>query len=473
MIVVVGEALIDVVIDADGDPTETPGGSPLNVAVGLVRLEVPTTLISQVGHDERGGLVVQHVTSSGAEFVAVPTSTGRTSVATARLDESGAASYDFDLEWSLPRRELPPCRALHVGSLGTLLEPGRESVLDLVEQAGARDVFVSYDANLRESFIDDRARVRRQVLDLGRRCGLVKLSDEDALLIDPAADPDDVARTLLGGDRTQLVVLTRGAGGATAFTAEGETTRPAAPGRDGGHGRRRGRLHVRSAGSALRPRRVPAARPRRPRGQGGHRPGCCGARWRWLRSRVNDAERVHLVDRSCRQVGPPELLVAQRREHVVHHDRVDRHAAVAGAHLDVLRRRVETGPPVDDAVTLAVDRGEGEVGVERDLALLPAEAGALTAEAVSAHHPAEPGTRQPAEQLGVPGEDLVDGARRQHRAAHADDALDQVGAPRGEAAGEHAAEAVADDRDLAVAPGRDRLQPLLEAFGRLPGAAAR
>jgi fructokinase len=156
--------------------------------------------------------------------VAVPTSTRRTSVATARLDESGAASYDFDLEWSLPRRELPPCRALHVGSLGTLLEPGRQSVLDLVEQARARNVFISYDANLREPFIDDRARVRRQVLDLGRRCGLVKLSDEDALLIDPAADPDDVARTLLGGDRTQLVVLTRGADGATAFTAEGETT---------------------------------------------------------------------------------------------------------------------------------------------------------------------------------------------------------------------------------------------------------
>jgi fructokinase len=224
VIVVVGEALIDVVIDADGDPTETPGGSPLNVAVGLVRLEVPVTLVSQVGHDERGGLVVQHVTNSGAELVAVPTSTGRTSVATARLDESGAASYDFDLEWTLPRSELPPCRALHVGSLGTLLEPGRESVLDLVEQACARGVFVSYDANLRETFVDDHDRVRRQVLDLGARCPLVKLSDEDALLIDPTADPDDVARTLLGGDRTQLVVLTRGAGGATAYTAEGETS---------------------------------------------------------------------------------------------------------------------------------------------------------------------------------------------------------------------------------------------------------
>ena len=55
MIVVAGEALIDVVVDHDGDSTETPGGSPLNVAVGLARLDVPATLVTQVGHDERGG----------------------------------------------------------------------------------------------------------------------------------------------------------------------------------------------------------------------------------------------------------------------------------------------------------------------------------------------------------------------------------------------------------------------------------
>ena len=224
MIVVVGEALIDVVLDHDGDSTETPGGSPLNVAVGLARLEVPATLVCQVGHDERGGLVVQHVTNSGAEIVPVPTREGRTSVATAHLDASGAASYEFDLEWSLPRQELPPCRALHVGSLGTVLEPGREAVLDLVDQAVARDVFVSYDANLREAFVDDRERTLRQVQELAARCTLVKLSDEDALLIDPATDPDDFARALLTGERTRIVLLTRGAGGATAFTAQGETS---------------------------------------------------------------------------------------------------------------------------------------------------------------------------------------------------------------------------------------------------------
>jgi fructokinase len=223
MIVVAGEALIDVVLDHDGDSTETPGGSPLNVAVGLARLDVPTTLISQVGHDERGGLVVQHVTGSGAEIVAVPTSSGRTSVATAHLDVGGAARYDFDLEWSLPRQDLPPCHALHVGSLGTLLEPGRDSVLDLVDQASARDTFVSFDANLRESFVDDRDVTRRQVLELAARCSLVKLSDEDADLLEPGADPDDFARELLEGERTSIVILTRGSEGATAFTARAET----------------------------------------------------------------------------------------------------------------------------------------------------------------------------------------------------------------------------------------------------------
>ena len=222
MIVVTGESLVDVVVDTDGDSSESPGGSPLNVAVGLARLDVPATLLSQVGTDERGGLVVQHVTSSDAEIVAVPTDSGRTSVATAHLDDAGLASYDFDIEWNLPRQELPACHALHVGSLGTLLQPGRESVLDLVEQACTRGVFVSYDANLREAFVDDRERTWRDVRSLGARCDLVKLSDEDAALLDPGSDPDDIARTLLQGERTRLVLLTRGASGATAFADGGQ-----------------------------------------------------------------------------------------------------------------------------------------------------------------------------------------------------------------------------------------------------------
>jgi fructokinase len=224
VVVVVGEALVDVVVEPDGATEEASGGSPHNVAVGLSRLGVPATLVTQLADDEHGQMVRRHVESSGADILATPPGSGRTSTAIARLDESGAASYEFDLDWSLPRQELPPCVALHVGSLGATLEPGRESVVDLVRQAVDRDLFVSYDANLRDTFVDDAEHTWREVRELGALCTLVKLSDEDAELLRSDSDPDDVARTLLDGERTELVLLTRGADGATAFTTAGSVS---------------------------------------------------------------------------------------------------------------------------------------------------------------------------------------------------------------------------------------------------------
>ncbi|MCW2780655.1 MAG: hypothetical protein JWR35_1104 [Marmoricola sp.] len=221
MIVVVGESLVDVVIDVDGDTTEAVGGSPLNVAVGLARLDVPTILITQAGTDERGGRIVNHVSASGAEIIASP---GPNSTATARLDRLGGATYDFDIEWSLPHQELPACDALHLGSLGALIEPGRNSVLDLFDQAYARGVFISYDPNIREPFLDDRTEAWRQVELIADRSTLVKLSDQDVELLQPGADLEDIARSLLAGERTELVVITRGADGATAYVTDGSVS---------------------------------------------------------------------------------------------------------------------------------------------------------------------------------------------------------------------------------------------------------
>lgn len=222
MIVVVGESLVDVVVDADGDTVvEAVGGSPLNVALALSRLEVPTVLVTQTGHDEYGGRIAHRLAGSGVELVAAPTGSGRTATATARIGQDGSADYDFDLEWSLPHQELPACDVLHVGSLGAVVEPGRHSVRDLVEQAWARGVFVSYDPNVRPAFVDDRRSAWRDVESLADRAGLVKLSEDDAAVLHPGADPEDIARSLLTGERTELVLLTRGGQGASAYALSG------------------------------------------------------------------------------------------------------------------------------------------------------------------------------------------------------------------------------------------------------------
>ncbi len=152
---------------------------------------------------------------------------GRTSTATAHLDPSGAASYEFDLDWSLPHHELPPCDALHVGSLGTALDPGRASVLDLVDQAWGRDVFVSYDPNLRPAFVESAESAWTDVVALADRATLVKMSDEDVALMQPGADPGDIARVLLTGERTELVIVTHGAAGSVGYAADLEVGVPA------------------------------------------------------------------------------------------------------------------------------------------------------------------------------------------------------------------------------------------------------
>jgi fructokinase len=229
MIVVAGESLIDVVVDRDGDVEEAVGGAALNVATGLARLDTPVVLLTQAGLDERGGRIADHLTASGVEAVVAPTSTGRTSTATARLDDAGGATYDFDLEWSLPAQDLPACDALHVGALGAQLEPGRTSVLDLVDQAYARDVVVSFDPNVREAVLEDPDRMWRDVESLADHCDLVKLSEEDVGHLHPGADPADIARSLLTGQRTELVLLTRGAQGATAYVDGLEVSVPAPP----------------------------------------------------------------------------------------------------------------------------------------------------------------------------------------------------------------------------------------------------
>lgn len=216
---VVGEALVDIVVPAEGERSSAVGGSPLNVAVGLARLDVPTLLITRIGDDEHGSWVVDHVRESGVELAATSVVPGsRTSTATAHLDEQHSASYDFDLVWDLDHHRLPEARALHVGSLGAALLPGRHAVEDLVRQAEQAELFVSYDPNVRPAFVSDREEAWRDVVEIASRSRLVKVSDEDLAALRPGEPVAEVARELLTGGATEMVVVTHGAGGAAAYT---------------------------------------------------------------------------------------------------------------------------------------------------------------------------------------------------------------------------------------------------------------
>lgn len=229
---VVGEALVDVVERPDGTSSEHPGGSPMNVAIGLGRLGRDVDLLTWFGRDERGASIEAHLAASGVRVAPGSDGAASTSVATAVLDETGAARYVFDLEWRVPAQAAPDADApaplvVHTGSIGAVLEPGGPDVARLLAAHRATST-LTYDPNARPSLMLPPDRTVPLVEALVALADVVKVSDEDLLWLDPEADVVDHARRWLALGPA-AVVVTRGGEGAIAVTAAGDTVEIVAP----------------------------------------------------------------------------------------------------------------------------------------------------------------------------------------------------------------------------------------------------
>jgi fructokinase len=223
-VVVIGEALIDVVATSEGT-VEHPGGSPANVAYGLGRLGVRTGLLTSIGDDERGAAIEAHLHSAGVVLLPGSKSGGKTASATATLREDGSAKYTFDIAWEL--EPVPPAhfpRVLHTGSIATFLAPGASAVKSLLEQSH-RSCLVTYDPNIRPALLGSHAEAKSIFEDLVPLTDVVKLSDEDAQWLYPGKQLEDTAAHILGLG-AELAVITRGSDGSLLTTAATRLTIP-------------------------------------------------------------------------------------------------------------------------------------------------------------------------------------------------------------------------------------------------------
>jgi fructokinase len=113
-----------------------------------------------------------------------------------------------------------------VGSIGASLRPGRDAVVDLLDQAVTAGAFVSYDPNARPAFLPPAPQAWEDMQQVAAHADLVKMSDEDVQAFAPSSTPAEVAEHLLGNGRTRLVVVTHGGKGAEAFTRDGSAMVP-------------------------------------------------------------------------------------------------------------------------------------------------------------------------------------------------------------------------------------------------------
>ncbi|MCA4134211.1 carbohydrate kinase [Arthrobacter sp. M4] len=216
-VVVVGEALIDIVNTPEGS-IEYPGGSPANVAYGLGRLGVNTGLLTAIGRDDRGRAIAEHLASAGVVLLPGSQSLNKTATATATLAEDGSAEYAFDIEWALPPASLPYApKVLHTGSIAAFLEPGAESVRSLLRQAQG-GCMVTFDPNIRPDLLGTHAQAVELFEDMVPLSNVVKLSDDDARWLYPGNTVKETASRVLGLG-ADLAVVTEGAQGSLMATS--------------------------------------------------------------------------------------------------------------------------------------------------------------------------------------------------------------------------------------------------------------
>ncbi|VXC42544.1 carbohydrate kinase [Aeromicrobium sp. 9AM] len=224
---IVGEALVDVVQRPGAEPEPHAGGSPFNVAVGLARLDVPTHLAAQLADDAYGDLLRDRLYESDVVLDALEPAPARTSSARATLAEDGSATYEFDLTWDPAALPDPGAfEVVHVGSLGTSLEPGATLVADLVVMADALGVPVSFDPNIRLTVEPDHEAWRRTFEAIAPHATVIKMSDEDAAVLFPGVEHDALAQKLAADGA--LVAITLGGDGAV-IASSGVVARIEAP----------------------------------------------------------------------------------------------------------------------------------------------------------------------------------------------------------------------------------------------------
>ena len=214
-LVVIGDAIIDVLENDDGTFVRLPGGAALNLAVGLAVLGLPVVQLTTTGIDRDGGLLRRYLNERGVTMCRAP-GADFTGVATSQRI-NGEPTYSFSP--SMLRRHY---------SFGTAaitaMEHAPAVVVDTYPLDRPEQVDRLYDAlscatglrvidpNPRPALVGNVHDYRAGFERIASLAALVKVSDEDIDLL-YGVSADRVVGQLLDSGAT-AVLHTRGAAGA-------------------------------------------------------------------------------------------------------------------------------------------------------------------------------------------------------------------------------------------------------------------
>lgn len=233
MILVIGEALIDLIGTADGGGKyqAVVGGANANVALALARRGVDQRFMGRLSADGFGQQIRQRLSANGVNLDYSINASEQTSLAVATIGHDGSASYSFYVDgtadWGWTEAELPSVielaslntKAVQFGCLAMAIAPGG-LVLEkwLAGLYQADESTLSHDLNIRSALGFERESELARVLRINAHSHIIKASDADIeWLYDlpEGSELDEIATSWSQGGK--LVVVTRGGDGATLY----------------------------------------------------------------------------------------------------------------------------------------------------------------------------------------------------------------------------------------------------------------
>ena len=228
-----GELLIDfacIGTDGDGYPTMAAhaGGAPPNFLAALSKFGAKTAMLTKVGEDAFGKLLVQTLKNSGIETRGVVTDADVfTTLAFVTLDETGDRDFSFarkpgadtclsfeELDLSL----IDEAKVFHFGTLSLTHEPAADATRRAVARAKAGGKLITFDPNLRKPLWSSMEHAKEQLLWGLAQADVVKISDEEVEFLWNCT-PEEGAEKLLKEFGVGLAMVTLGPDGCYLKTA--------------------------------------------------------------------------------------------------------------------------------------------------------------------------------------------------------------------------------------------------------------
>jgi fructokinase len=214
VIVVAGEALIDLLVPPDGRVAAVPGGGPFNTARTIGRLGLDVSFLGGISNDQFGRRLAGELEADGVDLRWALRTNSPTTLAIAELDEDGSATYRFHIAGTAAvELTLEEARAaiadapaaVHVGTLGLAVEP-LATALTAAAAELPRTTLLMVDPNCRPAVIADPVAYVGRLRRVLTRAAIVKASVEDLAYISPGTTPVDAARLLVASGAGVVLV---------------------------------------------------------------------------------------------------------------------------------------------------------------------------------------------------------------------------------------------------------------------------